>query len=47
MERLSMSLAGRIGQPDDIANGVSFFASEKSDWVTGQVIAINGGSAFH
>jgi 3-oxoacyl-[acyl-carrier protein] reductase len=38
---------GRIGQPDDIANGVSFFASEKSGWVTGQVIAINGGSAFH
>ena len=36
----------RIGQPADIANGVSFFASEKSGWVTGQVIAIDGGSAF-
>ena len=30
----------------DIANGVSFFAAEKSGWVTGQVIAIDGGSAF-
>jgi len=37
---------GRLGQPADIANGVSFFASEKSGWVTGQVIAIDGGSAF-
>jgi 3-oxoacyl-[acyl-carrier protein] reductase len=37
---------GRLGQPADIANGVQFFASEKSGWVTGQVIAIDGGSAF-
>ena len=36
----------RIGAPADIANGVSFFASERSGWVTGQVIAIDGGSAF-
>ena len=36
----------RIGQPTDIANGVSFFASERSGWVTGQIIAIDGGSAF-
>jgi 3-oxoacyl-[acyl-carrier protein] reductase len=36
----------RLGQPADIANGVLFFASEKSGWVTGQVIAIDGGSAF-
>ena len=36
----------RIGQPADIANGVSFFASEQSGWVTGQIIAIDGGSAF-
>lgn len=37
---------GRLGQPADIANGVRFFASESSGWVTGQVIAIDGGSAF-
>jgi 3-oxoacyl-[acyl-carrier protein] reductase len=36
----------RLGQPADIANGVQFFASELSGWVTGQVIAIDGGSAF-
>ena len=37
---------GRLGQPEDIANGVEFFVSERSGWVTGQVIAIDGGSAF-
>ena len=36
----------RLGEPEDIANGVQFFASERSGWVTGQVIAIDGGSAF-
>jgi 3-oxoacyl-[acyl-carrier protein] reductase len=36
----------RLGEPEDIANGVQFFASDRSGWVTGQVIAIDGGSAF-
>jgi 3-oxoacyl-[acyl-carrier protein] reductase len=36
----------RLGEPTDIANGVQFFASPRSGWVTGQVIAIDGGSAF-
>jgi 3-oxoacyl-[acyl-carrier protein] reductase len=36
----------RLGEPGDIANGVQFFASAGSGWITGQVIAIDGGSAF-
>ena len=36
----------RLGEPADIANGVQFFASARSGWITGQVIAIDGGSAF-
>ncbi len=36
----------RLGDPEDIANGVQFFVSERSAWVTGQVIAIDGGSAL-
>ena len=35
----------RLGVPDDIANGVQFFAAAQSSWVTGQVIAIDGGHA--
>ena len=36
----------RLGEPAYIANGVLFFASERSSWVTGQVISIDGGHAF-
>jgi 3-oxoacyl-[acyl-carrier protein] reductase len=36
----------RLGDPADIANGVRFFAAIESSWVTGQTIAIDGGSAL-
>jgi 3-oxoacyl-[acyl-carrier protein] reductase len=36
----------RLGDPADIANGVRFFAATRSSWVTGQTIAIDGGSAL-
>lgn len=32
-----------IGDPSDIASAVSFLASEKSKWISGQTIYINGG----
>jgi 3-oxoacyl-[acyl-carrier protein] reductase len=34
---------GRVGQPDDIAATVSFFAREESSFVNGQVIYVAGG----
>ncbi|HOT83718.1 MAG TPA: SDR family oxidoreductase, partial [Candidatus Defluviicoccus seviourii] len=34
---------GRIGMPDDIANGVVFLASESAAWITGHTLSINGG----
>jgi 3-oxoacyl-[acyl-carrier protein] reductase len=33
----------RLGQPEDIAHGVRFFASDRASWVTGQVISVDGG----
>lgn len=33
---------GRVGQPDDIANAVSFFADARSGFVTGQVLYVAG-----
>lgn len=33
------------GKPEDIANAVSFFASEKASYVTGQIICVDGGMA--
>ena len=34
---------GRAGTPKDIANIVVFLASEKSEYITGQVINVDGG----
>lgn len=34
---------GRLGTPADIANGVEFLASEKSVFITGQTLKIDGG----
>lgn len=34
---------GRVGQPEDIANAVSFFCAEQSGFVSGQVLYVAGG----
>jgi 3-oxoacyl-[acyl-carrier protein] reductase len=33
----------RLGQPQDIANAVAFLASDRAEWITGQVLSVNGG----
>lgn len=35
---------GRIGNPGDIAGAVRYLAGPESDWVTGQVISVDGGA---
>jgi 3-oxoacyl-[acyl-carrier protein] reductase len=34
---------GRMGMPEDVAAAVKFLASEDASYITGQVLAINGG----
>ena len=34
---------GRLGTPEDIAHAVAFFASDKSSFITGQVLTADGG----
>jgi len=36
----------RTGEASDIANGVRYFTSEWADWVSGQVLSIDGGSSM-
>jgi NAD(P)-dependent dehydrogenase (short-subunit alcohol dehydrogenase family) len=33
----------RVGTPLDIANAVEFLLTDKSSWVTGQILSIDGG----
>jgi 3-oxoacyl-[acyl-carrier protein] reductase len=44
IERLAkMPPLERLGQPEDIANAVSFFASQDGGWINGQTLRANGG----
>jgi 3-oxoacyl-[acyl-carrier protein] reductase len=38
--------AGRMGTPDDIAHAVSFLASERAGFITGQRIVVDGGRSL-
>ena len=34
---------GRLGRPEEVANVINFLVSDKSSYITGQVINVNGG----
>ena len=38
---------GRLGQPDDLASAIAFFASDDASFITGQVISVSGGLTMH
>ena len=38
---------GRIGYPKDVANVITFLASDDADYMTGQAINISGGQEMH
>ncbi|WP_286898268.1 SDR family NAD(P)-dependent oxidoreductase [Achromobacter sp. UBA2119] len=50
LERMAAQLAlqptGRAGRPEDIANAVSFLAAPHMDFITGQVIFVDGGKSL-
>ena len=37
---------GKFGEPEDIANAVAFLASDNARYITGQVLAVDGGMAM-
>lgn len=36
----------KLGKPEDVANLVKFLASDESNYITGQVISVDGGMSF-
>ncbi|SKC95689.1 NAD(P)-dependent dehydrogenase, short-chain alcohol dehydrogenase family [Burkholderia sp. CF099] len=41
---LSLQALKRVAQPDDIAGAVTFLASDKANWITGDTLRVDGGS---
>jgi len=37
---------GRIGQPEEVAKAVMYFASDDASWITGAILAVDGGESI-
>jgi 3-oxoacyl-[acyl-carrier protein] reductase len=37
----------RVGQPEDVADAIVFFASQQARWITGQLLYVGGGNRMH
>jgi NAD(P)-dependent dehydrogenase (short-subunit alcohol dehydrogenase family) len=40
---IGMACVPRLGRPQDIASAATFLASDEAEWITGEVLDVNGG----
>jgi 3-oxoacyl-[acyl-carrier protein] reductase len=40
---LAMHPLGRLGEPGDVARAIVFLLDPENDWITGQVLGVDGG----
>jgi NAD(P)-dependent dehydrogenase (short-subunit alcohol dehydrogenase family) len=43
LAQAALNVLHQIGEPDDLAGALLFFASPASDWTTGQCLNVDGG----
>jgi 3-oxoacyl-[acyl-carrier protein] reductase len=46
VELAKLQLDGKFGKPSSIANAVAFFAAEATDFITGQILMVDGGKSL-
>lgn len=47
VEMMKLIPLSRMGQPEDVAKAVSFLASPEADYITGQVLTVDGGMVMN
>ena len=45
-EQAKQHPVGRVGEPEDIARAVAFLASDKSSFITGELMVVDGGARY-